>query len=939
MRGLVGLLLRSLGADRCGPHEAELPDFLAEMIWGADGQDLSDLIKGAGHKYIRRIPKAGGGYRYFYNVTGGHGLGHHAEMVKDAAFKIRSRDGQEGHVHILEDHGDEVTLKHDESGREARIKKSALAAMLAREHAEALGVVKTRAAKTLEQARKTGTAKQQEKAAALVRKYGGDVGGRESVGLAEPVGAAEPAWVAAPVAEPEPAKPSAHAEKLRDAVAHALWMVEHVEDERDVSRYRKLPTIAPLLEGFTDAEVLGEVKRRKDAGEVLGVDQSGTLNPTDSAFVANIEARDGIGPRKLSPSDLERAVSKLPTWSLEAMAMDRRIVDGARDAVSEGLPKTAELLLQRSPFSHERLSGMAREADYLRDLFLSSRAVSNGNMRPEAFWAANTEGRGVQRWNGNGWDVYKVPASGTPASNKFWDGLGAEAREWARSRGMTFDMGNRYKKGLLPDRGRTQDIFKRWLLTQPAETWERLGLVPLGTAPADAPVQPVSPVAGLPMAVPKVNLEAEARDRSRDLNADKLDRAAKLSWSSPVDEQGRAVKLMGREGALAEVNALPRPAAKLETGSRWGDRRWVMGDVSVSASGPYAGGGSHVDSILERKWRAARMNERGFGDSFDGLTVRGPVEGGEGGTPTPKVEAALPAPVSGAGAELGRKIQEATLSEAPYLFSRKRPKQRVELERPLVGPSGAKLLAYEWQHKTVDDVDKRGEDVGRRVSDWDKAEVSPHTGREIVHHFEVRLPSGDVHTVSAESVADLLGYGSGRGASAQTSVRGLANAMIERGKVQQQIGELEPLLARYDAAHAANNTAKLPFEDAGLSRNAAGLLFRNFKVGGSERHLIAHAWDRMGDMERRSYADGLRAQERTRRAVEAIGQDPKTFNPSDAYQSLKVAQERAAKLDKRIEQGRKALERSEALSKSAQGSMLPLIRSAFGVDRLRSALA
>jgi hypothetical protein len=95
----------------------------------------------------------------------------------------------------------------------------------------------------------------------------------------------------------------------------------------------------------------------------------------------------------------------------------------------------------------------------------------------------------------------------------------------------------------------------------------------------------------------------------------------------------------------------------------------------------------------------------------------------------------------------------------------------------------------------------------------------------------------------------------------------------------------------------------------------------------------------MGDMERRSYADGLRAQERTRRAVEAIGQDPKTFNPSDAYQSLKEAQGRAAKLDKRIEQGRKALERSEALNKSAQGSMLPLIRSAFGVDRLHLALA
>jgi hypothetical protein len=678
MRGLVGLLLRSLGADRCGPHEAELPDFLAEMIWGADGQDLSDLIKGAGHKYIRRIPKAGGGYRYFYNVTGGHGLGHHAEMVKDAAFKIRSRDGQEGHVHILEDHGDEVTLKHDESGREARVKKSALAAMLAREHAEALGVVKTRAAKTLEQARKTGTAKQRERAAALVRKYGGDVGGRESVGLVEPVGAAEPvaepARVAAPVVEPEPTKPSGHAEKLRDVVAHALWMVEHVEDERDVARYRKLPAFGALLDGFTDAEVLGEVKRRKDAGEVLGVDASGALNPHDSAFVANLEARDGIGPRKLSPSDLSYAINKPSVGVLGLLAMDRRIVEGAREAVNDGKAQTAEGLLQRSFFWHERLNGMAREADYLRDLYLSSRAVSNGSMRPEAFWVSNNHGGGLRRWNGNGWDVYKLPTPNTPASNKFWDSLGAEAREWARSQGMSFNVQNRYAKGLRNDRSRTLDIFQRWILTQPASTWERIGLIPAGTAPANAPVQPVQPSDGLPLAVPKVNLEPEARDRSRDLDADKLDRAYKLSWASPVDEQGRAVKLMGREGALAEVNALPRPVAKLETGSRWGDRRWVMGDVSVSASGPYAGGGAHVDSILERKWRAARMNERGFGDSFDGLTVRGPVEGGAASA-APAVPASSPvvptppAPVSGAGTELGRKIQEATSEAAPRLFS------------------------------------------------------------------------------------------------------------------------------------------------------------------------------------------------------------------------------------------------------------------------------
>lgn len=945
MRGLGLLLLRSLGADEPRAHEAELPDFLAEMLWGDPERDL---IKGAGHKYIRRIPKAGGGYRYFYNVTGGHGLGHHAEMVQGAAFKIKSRDGQEGHVHILEDHGEEVTLKHDESGREARVSKAALAAMLAREHAEALGVVKERAAKTLEQARKTGTAKQQDKAAALVRKYGGTV---EPARAAATAPVAEPARVAAPVAEPvrapEPVKPSGHAERLRDVVAHALWLVGHAEDERDVALARRAPIAQGRLDGFTDAEVLGEVMRRKQAGEVLGVDASGALNPQDSAFVANLEALDGIGPRKLSPSDLKFALGKAS--ALGVLAMDRRIVEAAREAVNEGNAQTAEHLLQRSIFSHERLNGMAREADYLRDLVTASRAVDNGSMKPEAFWVSGEQGSGVRRWNGNGWDVYKVPTPNTPASNKFWDSLGTEAREWARSRGMSFDMENQYKKGLAPNRSRTRDLFELWLLTQPASVWERVGLIPAGTAPANAPVEPKKGIAGLPVALPKVNLTTEDRDRSRDLDAAKLDRAAKLSWSSPVDEQGRATMLRGREGALSEVNALPRPVSRLETGSRWGDRRWVMGDVSVSALGPYAGGGPHVDSILERKWRAARMNERGFGDSFDGLTMRGPVEGGQGANqareaatqapPAPRVEAAPPEPARGPQTELGRKIQEATLSEAPRLFSRKRPRQRVELERPLVGPSGAKLLAYEWQHKTIDDVDKRGEDVARRVSDWERAEVSPHTGREIVHHFEVSLPSGEVHTVSAESVADLLGYGSGRGAAGgKSSVRALSSAMMERGKVQQRIAELEPLLARYDAAFEANSARNLPLEDAGI-RPDGKLPKRVFRVGQSEQGILASAWDRMTDTERRSYTEGLRAQERVRRAVEAIGQDPKTFKPYDLNRELTDAKDRASKLDKRIEQGRKALEQSEALSKGQRGSFLPLLRYAFGVDRLRPRLA
>jgi len=150
-------------------EEVELPDWLGEALYSDEN---GVLIKGAGHKYIRRVPKAGGGWRYFYTVTGGHGLGHHAEMVRGSAFKVKDA-GKEGHFHVEEDHGEEVTLRHDESGKTSRVSKKALAGMLHAEHAEAVGKVRARVTANLEQAKKTGTAKQQERAAALVSKYGG----------------------------------------------------------------------------------------------------------------------------------------------------------------------------------------------------------------------------------------------------------------------------------------------------------------------------------------------------------------------------------------------------------------------------------------------------------------------------------------------------------------------------------------------------------------------------------------------------------------------------------------------------------------------------------------------------------------------------------------------------------------------------------------------
>jgi hypothetical protein len=177
---MLGKLIKGMAGLRVVDQEHEIPDWMGALLDGTDANGL--LIKGAGHKYLRRVPKAGGGFRYFYNVTGGHGIGHGSEMVKDAAFKVKHA-GKEGHFHITQDHGEEVTVRHDESGHEQRMSKAALRAMLHQEHAEALGAVKARASKVLEQAKKTGTAKQQEKAAALVSKYGGESKGATSMPL------------------------------------------------------------------------------------------------------------------------------------------------------------------------------------------------------------------------------------------------------------------------------------------------------------------------------------------------------------------------------------------------------------------------------------------------------------------------------------------------------------------------------------------------------------------------------------------------------------------------------------------------------------------------------------------------------------------------------------------------------------------------------------
>ena len=106
------------------------------------------LAKGAGHKYIKRVPKAGGGFRYFYHVGHGHGVAHEDHFVDGASFR-----GEGGHYHITAVDGDKLTVRHDETGKVEHVTKAELRKRLEAHHGEALKKHREKVAADLAEAR------------------------------------------------------------------------------------------------------------------------------------------------------------------------------------------------------------------------------------------------------------------------------------------------------------------------------------------------------------------------------------------------------------------------------------------------------------------------------------------------------------------------------------------------------------------------------------------------------------------------------------------------------------------------------------------------------------------------------------------------------------------------------------------------------------------
>jgi hypothetical protein len=151
------------------PMAASMSGRRGVSFWVPLPADVGErLFKGAGHKYIKRVPKSGGGYRYFYAVHHGGGVADEKHFVVGAAFRVG-----EGHYHIIgASPGDHVTVKHDETGATQVITKQRLAELLRSEHAAAMDEAKKKASAVLDEAHAHGTLKQVERAEGLAKRAG-----------------------------------------------------------------------------------------------------------------------------------------------------------------------------------------------------------------------------------------------------------------------------------------------------------------------------------------------------------------------------------------------------------------------------------------------------------------------------------------------------------------------------------------------------------------------------------------------------------------------------------------------------------------------------------------------------------------------------------------------------------------------------------------------
>lgn len=217
-----------------GGDWVELPEDVALIL-------MVDLAKARPvPKYIRRIfnPTPPPKYRYFYNVTGGAGLGHQSELSEGSAFAFE-HNGQAGHYHVKKVEGEQVTAEHSGSGHQLQLHRNDFTRMLRDHH---IGKIRDAIGKVAAQRQKMTEAagKREQKLREMFPEHAGEATQQAAPGAAKPaaptpeaapvpaaaaVGQAEapPAPKPAPAAVPPPEKaPGATAPKLPRAGMHEL---------------------------------------------------------------------------------------------------------------------------------------------------------------------------------------------------------------------------------------------------------------------------------------------------------------------------------------------------------------------------------------------------------------------------------------------------------------------------------------------------------------------------------------------------------------------------------------------------------------------------------------------------------------------------------------------------------------------------------------------
>lgn len=161
-----------------------------------------------------------------------------------------------------------------------------------------------------------------------------------------------------------------------------------------------------------------------------------------------------------------------------------------------------------------------------------------------------------------------------------------------------------------------------------------------------------------------------------------------------------------------------------------------------------------------------------------------------------------------------------------------RSKNSVEFSKPITGPSGASIRAYDWQYKLEEDgVDKRGESITRRVSDWDASASNPETGREIVHHFRVTDPDDKSRVVSLESALSILGYD--KGDAGAKGIKSIVSTLKNRAKAQMTLDHQKDVISRYEEADsdALSRALKMPMPEIEHQKFLSGKDHWEIKIG------------------------------------------------------------------------------------------------------------